>query len=367
MSHLQSRGRQWLPAILFSLTLSVLLQPLLSPGAGATALVESQSSAVHLSSLPVTAAPGPGVKGVQIFVEPQAGEQVILQAISEAQRSLAVEIYLLTDRSVIQALERAARRGLTVRVMLEPHPYGGGSPDGTMQQLRAAGVEARYANPAFPLTHAKLMIVDGERAYIMTGNFTRAALGGNRSVANREYGIIDPWPKDVSNLEALFEADWQRAASASLIDDANLVISPGNARTSLQGLIGEAQQTLLVEEEEMRDQQIEAALVAAERRGVRVQVVLPAPRGGNDPNAEGIATLLQGGVAVREDDQLYMHAKMLVVDGREAFVGSENCSPPGLESNREVGILVADGKVLATLQTTFQADWGASQVVSESA
>ncbi|WP_069802751.1 phospholipase D-like domain-containing protein [Thermogemmatispora onikobensis] len=364
MSHLQSRSRQWPPAILFSLTLWVLLWPLLLSGPGITALTAPQSPLVSLAARPVAVPPGPGVKGVQLFVEPQAGEQVVLQAIAEARHSLAVEIYLLTDRSVIQALEKAAKRGLTVRVMLEPHPYGGGSPAGTMQQLRAAGVEARYANPAFPLTHAKLMIVDGARAYIMTGNFSRAALGGNRSVANREYGIVDPWPGDVSNLSALFEADWRRTTAGAAINDANLVISPGNARAALQGLIGEAQRTLLVEEEEMRDQQVEAALVAAERRGVRVQVILPAPRAGNDPNAEGIATLLQGGVAVREDGQLYIHAKMLVVDGREAFVGSENCSPPGLESNREVGILIADEEVLATLQTTFWTDWDAAQAVS---
>ncbi|WP_052890830.1 phospholipase D-like domain-containing protein [Thermogemmatispora carboxidivorans] len=364
MSHLQSRSWRWQPVILFSLTLWLLVWPLLLPGPGIIAQAAQPSPLVRPASRPAAATPGPGVKGVQLFVEPQAGEQVILQAIAEAQRSLAVEIYLLTDRSVIQALEEAAKRGLTVRVMLEPHPYGGGSPAGTIRQLRAAGVEARYANPAFPLTHAKLMIVDGARAYIMTGNFSRAALGGNRSVANREYGIVDPWPGDVSNLSALFEADWQRTTSGSAINDAHLVISPGNARAALQGLISEAQRTVFVEEEEMRDQQIEAALVAAERRGVRVQVILPAPRAENDPNAEGIATLLRGGVAVREDGQLYMHAKMLVIDGREAFVGSENCSPSGLESNREVGILVADEEVLATLQTTFRSDWEASQAAS---
>jgi phosphatidylserine/phosphatidylglycerophosphate/cardiolipin synthase-like enzyme len=277
---------------------------------------------------------------------------------------LAIEIYLLTDRRVIQALEAAAGRGLTVRVMLEPHPYGGGSPARTIQQLEAAGVEARYTNPAFPLTHAKLMIVDGLRAYIMTGNLTRAALGGNGRVANREYGIIDPLPEDVSSLSALFEADWQRAEAVFPGNNAHLVISPGNARAALQGLVAAARQTLLVEEEEMQDQQIEGALVAAQRRGVKVEVILPASRGENDPNAEGIAALLQGGVAVREDGQLYMHAKMLLVDGQEAFVGSENCSPSGLERNREVGILVSDEAVLATLQRTFEADWQAAQTLS---
>ncbi|MBX5452140.1 phospholipase D-like domain-containing protein [Thermogemmatispora sp.] len=364
---LSSRERHWLPLMLCVFALSLLIGPALwlpAPEAAALAAHWSLASSLAVPSAVTGSGPDSGVKGVQVFVEPQAGERVILEAIASAQRSLAIEIYLLTDSSVIRALEDAARRGLTVRVMLEPHPYGASSPDRIIEQLRAAGVLARYTNPAFPLTHAKLMIVDNQRAYIMTGNFSRAALGGNRSGANREYGIIDSWPEDVSSLRELFEADWRRTATASGIKNAHLVISPGNARTALQRLIGEAQHRLLIEEEEMKDQQIEEALVAAERRGVRVQVILPAPREGADPNADGIAALLQGGVTVREDDQLYMHAKMLMVDGQEAFIGSENCSPAALESNREVGILVADEEVLAKLQATFQTDWEASQAVS---
>src|SRR5512142_881167 len=43
-----------------------------------------------------------------------------------------------TDRNVIRALEEAANRGLDVRVMLEPHPFGGGSsPSKTLDLLAA--------------------------------------------------------------------------------------------------------------------------------------------------------------------------------------------------------------------------------------
>ena len=77
-----------------------------------------------------TASSGPlgsGVQSVRIFVEPDAGDHIITSAIIGAQKSVWVEMYLLSDRNVIRALEEAAHKGIDVRVMLEMHPYGGGT------------------------------------------------------------------------------------------------------------------------------------------------------------------------------------------------------------------------------------------------
>jgi phosphatidylserine/phosphatidylglycerophosphate/cardiolipin synthase-like enzyme len=77
----------------------------------------------------------------------------------------------------------------------------------------------------------------------------------------------------------------------------------------------------------MNDSGVEQALVSAAQHGVKVEVILPAPSGSSsNSTSSGIATIKQGGVTVREDAQLYMHAKIIIVDGKEAFVGSENIS-----------------------------------------
>ena len=99
---------------------------------------------------------GVGAQGVRIYVEPDDGEQVITGAIRSASKSVWLEIYILSDRNVIRALEEAANRGLDVRVMLEPHPFGGGSSvPRTLDQLKAAGVKAQYSSSDFKLTHEK--------------------------------------------------------------------------------------------------------------------------------------------------------------------------------------------------------------------
>jgi cardiolipin synthase len=257
---------------------------------------------------------GSGIQGVQVFVEPDDGEQVITDTIRSAQKSIWLEIYILSDRNVIRTLEEASNRGLDVRVMLEPHPFGGGpSPSKTMDALTAAGIKTQPTSSSFPLTHEKGMIIDNSTAQ-----------------------FYDP----------------------------NLVVSPINSRNDFTTLINSARGTLLIEAEEMNDSDIEQALANAAQRGVQVAVILPAAQSASgDSNSQGIAAIKQGGVQVREDPQLYMHAKIIIVDGRTAFVGSENISTQSLDQNRELGIIISDSSVLNKLQTTFQSDWSVSQRV----
>lgn len=331
--------------------------------------VNISSSGTSFGGTPIgtgDATVGTGTQGVQVFVEPDDGVSAVTNAISGAKKSVWLEMYLLTDRDVITALEDAAHRGLDVRVMLEDHPYGGGSisPTETLNTLHAAGIQTKTTSPSFALTHEKGMVIDGSTAYIMTANFTLSALGGSRSTKNREYGIIDNNSQDVQNVIGIFTADWNRANAQ--VSDANLVVSPINSRNNFGLLINSAQKTLQIEAEEMQDSDIQQALVNAAKRGVHVQVILPRSPSSSEGdstggNNGGISTIKQGGVQVEEDSHLYMHAKIIIVDGQKAFVGSENISSASLDKNRELGIIVSDQNVLNTLQQTFQQDWGESR------
>src|SRR5258708_14280090 len=105
------------------------------------------------------------MEGVRVFVEPDDGEQVITNAIRNAHKSIWLEMYILSDRNVIRALEEAANQGLDVRVMLEPHPFGGEpSSSKTMDQLAAAAIKTQPTDPSFPLTPANGMLLDCHHA-----------------------------------------------------------------------------------------------------------------------------------------------------------------------------------------------------------
>ncbi|HEX9069686.1 MAG TPA: phospholipase D-like domain-containing protein [Ktedonobacterales bacterium] len=295
---------------------------------------------------------------VRVFVEPAARATPILDAIRGARTSLWMGMYLLTSLDVIHALEDAHNRGVDVRVMLEPHPFGSG-PDGQLPliaELNTAGVSARATSPAFTLTHEKIMLVDAATAYIMTGNLTKSALGGSSATTNREYGIIATNAATVSDVRASFQADWDRQPYSPV--DPALVVSPTNSRIRLLTLIAIARSSLSLEEEELFDPQIMAALVAAARRGVSVRLLLPGVSGSGDSTERAnVAALTAAGGMVRRSARYYIHAKLIVADANIAFVGSENISVASLDQNREMGIIVSDTTAITTFEACITDDW----------
>lgn len=332
-----------------------------APSAGSVACGGSAcvgaTATIHIAtSPPACASAACAARDIHVFVEPDAGEAPILHAIQTAITSVWVEVYLLTDRNVVYALENAASRGVDVRVLLETHPFGGGdvSAQRLIEELSAAGVQAHAADPAYHYTHEKALVIDGATAYILTCNLSKSGLGGSGSGANRDYGVIDTNAADVAGVAAIFQADWSRTPAR--VTDSRLVVSPINARSSLAALIASAHSGLLVEDEEMYDTSSEDALIAAVKRGVNVEVVLPPPSGPSSYSAD-VARLMNGGVHVRYLSVPYMHAKLMVVDRLFAFVGSENFSSTSLDENRELGIVLADQAALATLTHTFDQDW----------
>src|SRR5437588_4968835 len=147
------------------------------------------------------------------------------------------------------------------------------------------------------------MIIDATTAYIMTSNFSRAALGGSSGSSgtrNREYDIVDTNPQDVQAVNAIFQADWNR--STAQFNDPNLVVSPVNSRNTFTALIGSAHSTLLIEAEEMNDTAIEHAFTYAAQHGVHIYVILPA-RGCSsaDRNNQDLAAITPGRADVSAD------------------------------------------------------------------
>ena len=53
---------------------------------------------------------------------------------------------------------------------------------------------------------------------------------------------------------------------------------------------------------------------------------------------------------------LYIHAKVIDVDGAKAFVGSENFSTASLDYNRELGVITSSTAVLGPLSSTLSSD-----------
>lgn len=281
-----------------------------------------------------------------VFIEPGDGRTPILDEIAAARASIAVEVYIITDEPILQALESAHRRGVEVRVILEQHPFGG---DGRQREIFArleqAGIAVRWGNPVFRFTHIKAMVIDDAVALIMNQNLTASSFS-----SNREFGVITTAPAAVRTAAAIFAADWSRGAEP---DPDPLVVSPTNARASLLRLIEEAETSLDLYAEVLRDRELLDALGAAVERGVRVRLLVSP----SADNAKDRAALAAAGIEVRVMTNLYVHAKLIVADGARAYVGSQNLSATSLDLNRELGIILDDPVSLARLERTFDIDF----------
>jgi phosphatidylserine/phosphatidylglycerophosphate/cardiolipin synthase-like enzyme len=284
-----------------------------------------------------------------IFIEPGDGRAPLLDEIAAARHSIDLEVYIVSDEAILRALEDAARRGVAVRVILEEHPFGGaGGQEAIFTRLEEAGIAVRWGNPVFRFTHIKTMIVDNAVAIIMNQNLTASAFS-----TNRDFGVITTEPDAVRTAAAIFAADWERGPEP---DPAPLVVSPTNARAALTALVQDASETLDVYAEVLRDPEVLDALAAAERRGVTVRVIVA----DSSEFAAERAALSAAGVEVRLANSLYIHAKVIIADGEQAFVGSQNLSATSLDQNRELGIVVDDPVSLGRLTRTFEIDFRVS-------
>jgi cardiolipin synthase A/B len=115
-----------------------------------------------------------------LIVLPDDTVDAILEPINTAKRSLNIRMFLFTEPTLLRAVIAAKRRGVNVRVMLNPARRNGKSENEKARKaLLAAGVEVRDSSAAFALTHQKSMVIDDKIGFVEI-----AQLGTSRSDGN---------------------------------------------------------------------------------------------------------------------------------------------------------------------------------------
>jgi cardiolipin synthase A/B len=288
---------------------------------------------------------------LSLVTEPGPGDRPFLGAVQSAQSSIELVMYELSDPTFEQALVSAEKRGVKVRVLVNGGYYGGGSSanQAAYSYLTTSGVPVRWSPSRFALTHQKTLVADDGTAYIMTLN-----LVDEDYPTSRDFAVVDANGRDVAAIERTFTADWNNQP-VTPSDGADLVWSPGALGSQLS-LINSARRSLDIYNEEMDDSAVTSALEAAARRGVDVKVVMSVSSDWDS----AFRRLADAGVHVRtyrQDASLYIHAKMILVDGRRVFLGSQNFSAASLDDNRELGIILNTVAIIDSLESTFAGDY----------
>lgn len=294
-----------------------------------------------------------------LIVLPDDTAKPIVDAVNGARKALNIRMFLFTDPTLLDAVVAAKRRGVLVRVMLNPARRSGESENEEARKvLTDAGIEVRDSNPAFDLTHQKSMVVDNEIGFVESLNWEPKDL-----TVTRDYAIVTRHGHEVAEMVACFDADWDRKDFAPHAES-ELIWCPNNGRQRVARFIDAAKHELWAQNERYQDQVIIERLVRAVTRGVKVHILAKPPHSLKpDKLIEGVGGLriLQDvGAKVHTLHHLKLHSKMLLADGKRAIVGSINLAPGSFDSRRELAIETDNAEVVKRLRQVAEHDWGKS-------
>ena len=305
----------------------------------------------------------------------------LLTAIAEARIEIYLESYIFAadeiGHAVAAALCQAAGRGVQVNVTVDG--FGGRNfAADFLPQLTAAGVRAMYYRPEigrFHLKrhrlrrlHRKLVVVDARIAFVGGINIISDDNAPPELRPHYDYAVRVEGPI-LADIHHAVRRMWEIVAWANF--KRRFRLAPVSRPCC--DIVGEQRAAFLIRDnirhrndilnayldaiEAAREEIIIAnayfmpgvrfgrALYAAAQRGVRIIVLL---QGKTDhqllryATQALYATALQAGIRVFEYERSFMHAKVAVIDGHWATVGSSNIDPFSLLLAKEANVVVRD-------------------------
>ncbi|HEY9173078.1 MAG TPA: cardiolipin synthase [Verrucomicrobiae bacterium] len=311
----------------------------------------------------------------------------MLKAIEGAQRSIALASYIFDGTGVgarfVEALDRARRRGVAVRVLIDD-VYVRFSRRSACKPLRRLGVPVGIFNPplvparlqaAHLRNHRKLLIVDGHTGFTGGANiFEPYWRPESPEAAQRDLHFCIRGPV-VRHLTEVFVDDWQFATGEALRDEKwfpeldplgdmaarGFEAGPDESLDRLRwvfiGGINAAHRTIRVWTPYfVPDTALIAALNAAALRGVEVDILLP--ERSDHASVQWAATaqlwqILEHGCRVWRNSGPFDHSKLFLVDGAWATFGSANWDARSLRLNFEFNVECYNRRFVSRLESIF--------------
>src|SRR6266853_2085016 len=316
-------------------------------------------------------------------------------AIRGARREVFLETYIYagdaTGRRITHALCEAASHGAAVHVLVDG--FGARDmPEEFRRELREAGARLLVFRPEvwrFPFRrdrlrrmHRKIAVADGRVAFVGGINIIDDMDTPRQVPPRYDYAVRIEGPLVARVQEAAVRL-WNRIALARLEHGWRVshpvpphVTRAGSQRAALVvrdnlrhrrdiedaylAAIGSAHEEIIIASAYFfPGRRFRRALTGAAARRVRVVLLLQG-------RVEYVllhyashalyGTLLEAGVELYEYHKSFMHAKVAVIDGHWATVGSSNIDPFSLLLAREANVVIEDRRFAAELRARLRAD-----------
>jgi phosphatidylserine/phosphatidylglycerophosphate/cardiolipin synthase-like enzyme len=273
-------------------------------------------------------------------------EDPLVEAIDGARLSVHAAMYSLSLKDVRDALLRAHRRGIDVKIVMESDNIDADAP----QRLKEAGIPL-LGDRREGLMHDKFMIIDGTEVWTGSINFTTsgAYLDNNVLVRVRSKDLAEDYETEFSEMfiDDHFGPQTGRPTPNPTITVSDIPIevyfSPDDhVEAALIQLLGGAESRIDFLAFSFTSDGLGSAMVQAKKRGVKVSGVMDADQSASNQGTE-LESFLDAGIDVRLDGNPgQMHEKVLIIDQQTVVLGSYNFSASAEKSNDENVLVIHD-------------------------
>ena len=282
---------------------------------------------------------------VKLLVQPDDGIKPLLDALSNARKSIRILIFRFDRPEIEKALVAAVQRGVNVQALIA---YTNQGEEKNLRRLEmrllAQGVTVMRTADDLVRYHGKMIIIDEKALYILAFNYTHLDIDLSRS-----FGLVSTKPAAVKEAIRLFDADAHRQPYKEVHSD--LVVSPVNSRECLTAFIQGAKKQILLYEMKISDRDFIRLLNQKIAEGVEVRVLARASAKAGPIPVRRLASRL--------------HLRAILRDGVEAFVGSQSLRKLEMEARREIGLIIDHKPTVKKMHSIFESDWKSSEPALE--
>lgn len=302
----------------------------------------------------------------------------VFNSIRAAKREILLETFIICEDQVGKELQQeliaAAKRGVRVEVMVDD--YGTFDLSKTfVTELIEAGVNLLLFDPTprrfgmrtnlFRRLHRKIVVIDGELAYVGGINFSAEHMTESSEKAKQDYAveIRGPIVTDIhqASVQLLRDASIRKNKTWVNLSPAKnppqgktrmlLAIRDNNKHTSdieklyLRAIHGAQRRIVIANAYFFPGYRLLRALRNAARRGLEVTLILQ-----GEPDMPWVSAcsrllynyLIKEGVKIHEYCERPLHGKVAVVDDQWTTIGSSNLDPLSLAMNLEANVFIDD-------------------------
>ncbi|MFB7138313.1 cardiolipin synthase [Gottfriedia sp. NPDC056225] len=308
----------------------------------------------------------------------------LLKDINEASSSISMLFYIVrnddTSEKFLSLLEKKAHEGLQVRLLVD---WIGsfGLKRKRIEKLKKNGVKVLFnRRTGFPYTlyrfqhrnHRKITVIDQKTGYFGGFNIGKEYIGFDEDLGYWRDYHIRMTGEGVKDLHVQFLIDWVRSGGESftLTDEKDLVkgkiehhfYSSDFIRIEnlYKKLIDKAEKHIFIGTPYfIPTKKLMDALLAAQKRGVRICVMVPEKedhRLVKEASFPHLLLILEGGGEVFHYQKGFFHAKVLLIDDRCCDVGSVNFDRRSLCINDEWSCIFASESFILEIKKIFMKD-----------